>query len=592
MSIVKKIFGLIPSGKRRQLPLMLLTALCSAVIDLVGIAALVSVLLVVLDENFLANNHLFALIYDTCGFGSERAFIVAVCIAVLVVIALKGVCSVALGQVRGRFMMRLFADLSQRMYDNYLSRGLLFVRSHHTTTLINNVNAMCHRFAHGVVSPLLGILTEAVVVVVLLVLLSLFNPWVVLLAVVVFVPVALVYSRIIRKRMAENGREENRLQVAQNKTMYEALRGYADIEIAGAKPYITARFARGIESLRHYSLRAMLMRASSSHVIEFSLVLGVVAVIIVGLAAGQTVGSLKVFLGVFAVAAYRIVPSISRIVGSWSEFKRNQFVVELLTTELSHEVEPTSQTTERLPFEREIRLEGVDFAYSSAPNNNEGAPNDKSTVAPNDKPNGVPNDLILNNFSLSIRKGEKVGIQGASGKGKTTLFNILAALFVPHKGALVVDDKPINTPELRRKWQNNIAYVSQDLFIPDVSIAENIAFGVEPGQIDHARLRKAIATAQLGDLVAGLPNGVDTITGEAGCRLSGGQRQRIGIARALYKEASVLMFDEATSSLDEPTEREIVDAVAGLSEADSNLTILFISHNPKTLEFCDRVIEL
>lgn len=592
MSIVKKIFGLIPSSKRRQLPLMLLTALCSAVIDLVGIAALVSVLLVVLDENFLVNNHLFALIYDSCGFGSERAFIVAVCIAVLVVIALKGVCSVALGQVRGRFMMRLFADLSQRMYDNYLSRGLLFVRSHHTTTLINNVNAMCHRFAHGVVSPLLGILTEAVVVVVLLVLLSLFNPWVVLLAVVVFVPVALVYSRIIRKRMAENGREENRLQVAQNKTMYEALRGYADIEIAGAKPYITARFARGIESLRHYSLRAMLMRASSSHVIEFSLVLGVVAVIIVGLAAGQTVGSLKVFLGVFAVAAYRIVPSISRIVGSWSEFKRNQFVVELLTTELSHEVEPTSQTTERLPFEREIRLEGVDFAYSSAPNNNEGAPNDKPTVAPNDKPNGVPNDLILNNFSLSIRKGEKVGIQGASGKGKTTLFNILAALFVPHKGALVVDDKPINTPELRRQWQNNIAYVSQDLFIPDVSIAENIAFGVEPGQIDHARLRKAIATAQLGDLVAGLPNGVDTITGEAGCRLSGGQRQRIGIARALYKEASVLMFDEATSSLDESTEREIVDAVAGLSEADSNLTILFISHNPKTLEFCDRVVEL
>lgn len=592
MSIVKKIFGLIPSSKRRQLPLMLLTALCSAVIDLVGIAALVSVLLVVLDENFLANNHLFALIYDTCGFGSERAFIVAVCIAVLVVIALKGVCSVALGQVRGRFMMRLFADLSQRMYDNYLSRGLLFVRSHHTTTLINNVNAMCHRFAHGVVSPLLGILTEAVVVVVLLVLLSLFNPWVVLLAVVVFVPVALVYSRIIRKRMAENGREENRLQVAQNKTMYEALRGYADIEIAGAKPYITARFARGIESLRHYSLRAMLMRASSSHVIEFSLVLGVVAVIIVGLAAGQTVGSLKVFLGVFAVAAYRIVPSISRIVGSWSEFKRNQFVVELLTTELSHEVEPTSQTTERLPFEREIRLEGVDFAYSSAPNNNEGAPNDKPNGAPNDKPAGAPNDLILNNFSLTIRKGEKVGIQGASGKGKTTLFNILAALFVPHKGALVVDDKPINTPELRRQWQNNIAYVSQDLFIPDVSIAENIAFGVEPGQIDHARLRKAIATAQLGDLVAGLPNGVDTITGEAGCRLSGGQRQRIGIARALYKEASVLMFDEATSSLDESTEREIVDAVAGLSEADHNLTILFISHNPKTLEFCDRVIEL
>lgn len=567
MMIAKKIYNLIPSDKRRGLPLMLLTALCSAVIDLVGIAALVSVLLVVLDENFLVNTPIFAAIYNAVGFTSERAFIVAVCGAVLLLIALKGVCSVALGQVRGRYMMRLFADLSQRMYESYLSRGLLFVRSHHTTTLINNVNAMCHRFANGIVSPLLGILTELVVVAVLLVLLSLYNPLIVLLAVAVFVPVALVYSRIIRKRMAENGREENRLQVAQNKTMYEALRGYADIEIAGAKPYITARFARGIESLRHYSLRAMLMRASSSHVIEFSLVLGVVTVIVVGLLAGQTVSSLKLFLGVFAVAAYRIVPSISRIVGSWSEFKRNQFVVDLLSEELSHKPQQTSQTTEKLPFGQTIELQNVEFAYS------EGSP-------------------IVENFSLTIHKGEKVGIQGVSGKGKTTLFNILAALYQPQQGALVVDGVAVDTPELRRKWQNNIAYVSQDLFIPDVSIAENIAFGVEKGQIDHERLRRVIATAQLCDLVESLPEGVDTITGEAGCRLSGGQRQRIGIARALYKEASVLMFDEATSSLDEATEREIVDAVAGLSEADHNLTILFISHNERTLEFCDRVIEL
>jgi ABC-type multidrug transport system fused ATPase/permease subunit len=172
--------------------------------------------------------------------------------------------------------------------------------------------------------------------------------------------------------------------------MYEALRGYADIEIAGAKPYITARFARGIESLRHYSLRAMLMRSSSGHVIELSLVLGVVAVIVVGLLAGQTVSSLKLFLGVFAVAAYRIVPSISRIVGSWSEFKRNQFVVELLSEELSHQSEPTSQTTEKLPFEQTIELQNVEFAYS------EGSP-------------------VIDHLSLSIRKGEKVGMREMRG---------------------------------------------------------------------------------------------------------------------------------------------------------------------------------
>ena len=144
----------------------------------------------------------------------------------------------------------------------------------------------------------------------------------------------------------------------------------------------------------------------------------------------------------------------------------------------------------------------------------------------------------------------------------------------------------------RRKWQNNIAYVSQDLFLPDQSIAENVAFGIEPSQIDRARLAEALRAASLDEFVASLPEGADTITGEAGCRLSGGQRQRIGIARALYKQASVLLFDEATSSLDHQTAEEIVESIERLSAADSSLTILFISHNDQTLDFCERIFNL
>lgn len=564
---ISKIYRLVPPERRRALPRIVLSALLSAVIDLIGIAALVSVLLVVLDEKIVVANPLFGRLYDLFGFTSTGAFVAAVCGVVLLVIALKGVAGVALSQVRSRYMLLLYADLSKRMYDNYLSRGLLFVRSHHTTSLVNNVNAVCHRFASGVVSSLLGILTEVLVVVALLVVLSLYNPMIVVLAVVVFVPIAVIYSRIIRRRMVENGREENRLQVGQNKTMYEALRGYADIEIAGAKPSITKRFSQGIDSLRYYSLRAQRMRSASSYVIEFSLVLGVVAVILLGIAMGHSVTSLKVFLGVFAVAAYRIVPSISRIVGGWTEYKRTSYVVDLLTEELSHEVEAAPQTAEKLPFEREVALDGVSFGYNSS-------------------------ERVLDDYSLTIRKGERIGIQGSSGRGKTTLFNLLAGLFVPEEGVLSVDGEAVDTPLKRRMWQNNVAYVSQDLFIPDQTIAENVALGVEKEKIDMERVMRSLEAARLGEFVASLPEGVDTVTGEAGCRLSGGQRQRIGIARALYKEASVLMFDEATSSLDEKTEREIVDAVAGLSESNRDLTILFISHNARTLDFCDRIVEL
>jgi ABC-type bacteriocin/lantibiotic exporter with double-glycine peptidase domain len=310
----------------------------------------------------------------------------------------------------------------------------------------------------------------------------------------------------------------------------------------------------------------MRVRAASGYVIEFSLVLGVIAVILLGIAMGQSVGELKIFLGVFAVAAYRIVPSISRIVGAWTEYKRTAYVVDLLSEELSVEVPEVTQTHQRLHFERAVELRGVSFGYTD--------------------------ERVLDDYSLTIRKGERLGIQGSSGRGKTTLFNLIAGLFVPKEGELMVDDQRIDTPLKRRMWQNNVAYVSQDLFIPDQTIAENIALGVERQKIDMERLMKAIEVARLGELVASLPEGVDTVTGEAGCRLSGGQRQRIGIARALYKEASVLMFDEATSSLDEKTEKEVVEAVAGLSEANRELTILFISHNRRTLDFCDRVVEL
>lgn len=566
MSKAGKIYRLIPAERLRELPKIVLSALLSAIVDLVGIAALVSVLLVVLDENLITDNALFARLYYGLGFGSEGAFVVAVAMGVLLLIALKAVVGIELQQVRGRYNLRLFADLSKSMYDNYLSRGLLFVRSHHTTTLINNVNAVCHRFSSGVVSNLLVILTELIVIVALLVMLGIYNPMIVVLAVVVFLPLSLLYSLVIRRRIAENGREENRLQVAQNKTMYEALRGYADIEIAGAKPSITKRFAAGIDSLRHYSLRAMKMRSASSYVVEFSLVLGVVVVIVAGVWMGYTMSSLKLFLGVFAVAAYRIIPSISRIVGAWTEYKRMSYVVDVLSEELSHEVEKMPQTSERLKFTSSLTLNHVSFGYTD--------------------------EMILRDLSLTIHKGEKVGIQGPSGRGKTTLFNLLAGLYLPAEGELVVDGESVDTPLKRRMWQNNVAYVSQDLFIPDQTIAENVALGVEREKIDGERLQKALEAAQLSEFVASLPDGVDTVTGESGCRLSGGQRQRIGIARALYKEASVLMFDEATSSLDEKTEREVVEAVAGLSKRDRNLTILFISHNSRTLDFCDRVVNL
>jgi ABC-type multidrug transport system fused ATPase/permease subunit len=565
---LREVFSLIPRGKRRGAAGVTLASALLAVLDFIGMAALIPVLLMVLNEDIIFTNATISRLYEALGFTSQNGFVIAVCLAVLSVMVLKSVFSIVVVNAMRKYQLSLFRYYSTRMFDIYLSKGLLFIRGNHTSQLINNVNGICLRFADGVIGSLFEIVSDTLLLSMIVTALLIYDPLLVLLAAAVFVPLAVVYSRIFNRRMIENGREENRLFVAQNKTLYETLRGYSDIEINNAEKYVSGKFRKGLKTLSEYRRKAGLVRMASGRVTEFSLILGVVAMIIIGLSIGKDMSSLAVSLGVFAFAAYKIVPSVSRIVNSWVEYKRNSYAAETIraTFREAPRIRFDSVSTARLPFEKEIAIENISFAYEGG-------------------------RQVLDNFSLTIKKGEKIGIRGYSGAGKTTLFNIICGFFEPDSGAIRIDGAAL-TPENRREWQNNLACVSQDVFIPDATIAENIAFGMERSDIDEERLRKAISTASLDEFVRSLPDGVDTVTGESGCRVSGGQRQRIGIARALYKEASVLLFDEATSSLDNKTEEEIVRAIEKLSADRSDLTMLIISHRDRTLTFCDRVIEI
>ena len=380
----------------------------------------------------------------------------------------------------------------------------------------------------------------------------------VLLALAVFLPLTLVYALVFRRRMNENGRTENRLFVAQNKTLYETLRGYSDIEINNAERYVSDRFRDGLRNLTDCRRRAMLVRTAAGRMAEFSLILGVVVMIIIGLASGTEMSALTVSLGVFAVAAYKIVPSVNRIVNSWVEYKRNAFAAEKIAETFADapQIRFDAVPAGRLPFEREIKVDDVTFRY---------------------EPEGK---AVLDRFSLTIRKGEKIGIRGYSGAGKTTLFNILCGFFRPESGEVRIDGTPLS-PANTRQWQDNLAYVSQDVFIPDMTLAENIAFGKRSDEIDAERLQRAIRAASLTELVASLPQGTDTVTGEAGCRLSGGQRQRVGIAQALLGDPEILVLDEPTAGLD-PEERIRFRGI--ISDLSQQKLVLLSTHIVSDLE--------
>jgi ATP-binding cassette subfamily B protein len=237
-------------------------------------------------------------------------------------------------------------------------------------------------------------------------------------------------------------------------------------------------------------------------------------------------------------------------------------VVELLDQPMPKISSQPSKTS--LNFTDSILLDNVSFGY------------------------GLDGPLVLDGVSLKIQKGTRVGFIGVTGSGKSTLLDIVMGLLLPTKGALKIDGQTISI-ENQRGWQACIAHVPQSIFLTDRSIEENIAFGVEPKSIDRNRVSTAAIQAQIYDTIETWENGYGTVVGERGVRLSGGQRQRIGIARALYKQADVIILDEATSALDSDTEAAVMKSIDALNR---NLTIIIIAHRMSTLRNCDQIIEI
>jgi ATP-binding cassette subfamily B protein len=273
-------------------------------------------------------------------------------------------------------------------------------------------------------------------------------------------------------------------------------------------------------------------------------------------------------LGALALGAQRLLPALQQVYSGWSSLIGYNTAMQAVLALLSQPLPPQVQVVEPLQLGQSIRLDSVHFSYG------------------HDQPK------VLHGVNLQIRRGERIGLIGSTGSGKSTMMDLLMGLLPPTAGQLLVDGADLHDPEHPDRlmaWRASIAHVPQSIYLADSSIAENIAFGVPSEYIDLALVKQAAAQAQIASFIESNPEGYESFVGERGIRLSGGQRQRIGLARALYKKARVLVLDEATSALDTRTEETVMKAINGLSES---LTVIMIAHRLSTLKSCDRVIRL
>lgn len=562
---MKRLWSIIPQRYRHRTIWVAVTIFLRALLNFVGIATLIPILVLILDRNATSTNPYIAKLYTLLNPSSYAQFVVGVCAAIVGIIVLKNIATLLLYRTERNYIYGLYKHLSLSLYLTYHNHGYSFVKSQNSAVLTRNVNVVSLMFVAGVLKPLATIISEALLFVLIMGAIAWYTPTVALLATAIFLPIVAIFYLVMRRRLNDIGELENAAQRLKSRIVAESFRGYADIEIGGAFPHMFSRFDSAINDIVKLRKRNATIGQLPQLFTEVGLAIGLATLVILSL--GYSSEHMALVFGIFAVAAIRLIPSIRGIMSSWSTIRYNLYTIDTMSDAKADNITLPTHEVERINFRSTIELRNISYTFSDAA------------------------EPTIENLSLTIKQGERIGIQGSSGIGKTTLFNLMLGLYSPTAGAIYVDGVKLDNSNLR-KWQNSIGYVSQSVFITEGTIAENIAFGEQADNIDYSRISKAIEQSDLKEFIASLNKGVNTRIGEQGSRLSGGQRQRIGIARALYKGCDILLFDEATSSLDNTSEQNINRAIERLSAENNTLTIVVIAHRDSSLEYCDRIITL
>jgi ATP-binding cassette, subfamily B, bacterial PglK len=458
------------------------------------------------------------------------------------------------------------ADVSMQVYWRTLYQPYRVHVARNSSEVISGIVSKAQEVVFGVLQPFMQLISSLVVLIVITIALIVIDPFVNLVAIVGCGTLHVLISRLSRDRLLRNSKRIAHEQTQVIKALQEGLGGIRDVLLDGTQPTYCEIYRAADQPLRLAQGNNFFLSQCPRYAMEsLGMVLIAALAYVLSRHPGGIVTGLPV-LGTLAIGAQRLLPALQQSHSAWATINGSSAALADTNALLDQQVSPDVLVPVKkpLPFQHSIQFAGVSFRYAE---------------------NGP---WILDDLTVVIPKGARVGLVGTTGSGKSTALDVLMGLLAPTEGQLLVDGQRIESNNVRA-WQQTIAHVPQSIYLADTTLTENIAFGVPRPDIDRGRVREAARQAQIADFIEHLPDGYDTLVGERGVRLSGGQRQRIGIARALYKRANVLVFDEATSALDNATEQCVMDAIGALNR---NLTVLLVAHRLNTVRRCDVIIEL
>lgn len=465
------------------------------------------------------------------------------------------------------FAYKLQGRVSEQLFNLYLRQPYTFHLHKNSADLIRNATSEVTLFTL-VINALLLLITEIMVLIGIATILIYIEPMGAVVVVSVLVVAGLFFNRFTRNRVLRWGKARQHHDGLRIQHLQQGLGGVKEVKLYGRENDFLQQFSlHNYESARTNGNQVMIQQFPRLG-LEFLAIFGLAMLVFIMTFNNVELANIVPTLGLFAAAAFRLMPSANRLLGALQTLRFHSPVIDTLSKELKEnavlEGTPTLPISHKIKrFEKTIEFKQVSYTYAGA------------------------SIKALDNVSLTITKGETVGIIGASGSGKSTLIDILLGLLHASQGAVEIDG--IKLGEDAKAWQSQIGYVPQSIFLTDDTLKSNVAFGLPKDSIDDASVLRAIEAAQLTDFINLLPAGIETTVGERGIRLSGGQRQRIGIARALYHNPEVLVLDEATSALDSETEYDVMQAIYALHKTK---TIIIIAHRLSTVEKCDKLFQL
>ncbi len=561
---VQKVYEILPKEFRLKGLGVILFLNLNAVFDLLGLAAILPLLSVILQENAVENSYYLKNVYDYFEFTSENSFIFFICGFVILLILVKNIFSLFIQYYNCRFSFALYRRICTDLQKYYYGKGYIFLKKTNSTEIVRNINTVPMIFVSQMVLQLFILISEVVVLLIIFTSILLFDVKLLLLLLVLIAPTFFIFYSSVKNTIQKYEGKKHDLNLELNKSLYQSIFGYVDSQINNKTGYFFNEYSQFTKKMASVQTMIFTFKSSTNKVIETTMIIGLVAILLYGLNYLDSKAEIIALLGAFGLAAYRVMPSINKILFALMSMKGVQYTLDIVKNKPEQPYEEAEIGA--LDFEKEILFDNVSFNYEGS------------------------SELILDSFNLEISKGEFIGLIGKSGAGKSTLAQLLLRFLIESKGSILIDGIPLSEENIIA-WRNKIGYVQQDVYILDGTIAENVAFGFSKESIDRALVNKVIERSSLTSIVEKLENGLDTRIGERGSQLSGGQRQRIGIARALYTGAEILVFDEATSALDNETEKEITETIRVLREENS-LTLIVIAHRISTLKYCDRIVEL